>query len=281
MVRAGVLEFMDAPTPKITRGVEETDAVWEERLRAAWDEAETTARVRLKGNAPLNEASWNDSVGQFRAETAETAQSRWKQLSEVVHSKKRQANDLPRSLEKIYEVHEACVFQVWPNPEVKLVPAALSITRNHRERLPEVLSNQINQQGTCFIIYDSVLKCGELADHMLTLIETLLKFGIQEVALPEDKMNHWFPHQNTNLPFCIVRGLKDEDPLHNPPMTARVSALPATVNAVPDPLLLLQRPLHFIVLPKECREPGHPHRCIGDTFTNVIDLHTFFNFTNP
>jgi hypothetical protein len=242
--------------------------------------AETTARVRLTGNAPLSEASWNASVGQFRAETAETAQSRWKQLSEVIHPKKRQASDLPRTLQRIYEVPDACVYQVWPNPEVNLVPAALSIERNHKERLPEFLSNRINQQGTCFITYDSVLTRGELADHMLSLLETLLRFGIQEVALPEDKMNHWFPQQNTNLPFCIVRGLEGEDPLHNPLTTSRVSVLPATVNAVPDVLLLLHRPLHFIVLSKDCREPGHPHRRIGDTFTNVIDLNTFFNFTN-
>jgi ATP-dependent DNA helicase RecQ len=281
MVRAGVLEFLDAPTPKINRGVEETDAVWEERLRAAWDEAETTARVRLKGNAPLNEASWNDSVGQFRAETAETAQSRWKQLSEVIHTINLQESDLPRALQRIYEVPDACVNQVWPNPEVNLVPAALSIKRNHMKLLPEFLSNLISKQGTCFIKYDPILSCGDLADHMLSLIEKLLKFGIQEVSLPEDKMNHWFPQQNTNLPFCILRELNDEDPLHNPPMTSRVSVLPANVNAVPDALLLLQRPLHFIVLPKDCREPGHPRRHIGDTFTNIIDLNIFFNRTNP
>ena len=281
MVRAGVLEFLEVPSPQIIRGAEETDAVWEERRHTAWDMAETTARVRLTGNAPLSEASWNASVGQFRAETAETAQSRWKQLSEVIHPKKRQASDLPRTLQRIYEVPDACVYQVWPNPEVNLVPAALSIERNHRERLPEFLSNRINQQGTCFITYDPILTRGELADHMLSLLETLLRFGIQEVALPEDKMNHWFPQQNTNLPFCIVRGLEDEDPLHTPLTTSRVSVLPATVNAVPDALLLLHRPLHFIVLPKDCREPGHPHRRIGDTFTNVIDLNTFFNFTNP
>ena len=281
MVRAGVLEFLDAPTPKITRGVEETDAAWEERLRAVWDEAETTARVRLRGNAPLNEVPWNDSVGQFRAETAETAQSRWKQLSEVVHSKKRQASDLPTALQRIYEVPDACIYQVWLNPEVDLAPAAISIKRNHGERLPELLSNRISQQGTCFITYDPGLTCGDLADYMLSLIEKLLKLGIQEVALPEDKMNHWLPQQNTNLPFYILRELNDEDPLHNPPMTSRVSVLPANVNAVPDALLMLQRPLHFIVLPKVCREPGHPHRRIGDTFTNFIDIKTFFDFINP
>jgi ATP-dependent DNA helicase RecQ len=281
MVRAGVLEFLDVPTPKITRGAEEADEAWEERLHAAWDLAETTARVRLRGNAPLDEASWNASVGQFRAEAAETAQSRWKQLREVIHPKKRQASDLPRALQRIYEVPEAFVYQVWPNPEVNLVPTALSIERKHGKRLPELLSNRIGSQGTCFITYDPVLMCEELADHMLSLIETLLRFGIQEVALPEDKMNRWFPQQNTNLPFCTVRDLEDEDPLHNPPTTSRVSVLPATVNAVPDSLLLLHRPLHFILLPKDCREPGHPHRRIGDTFTNVIDLNTFFNFTNP
>lgn len=281
MVRAGVLEFLDAPSPQIIRGKNEADEAWEERLRAAWDEAETTARVRLTGNAPLDEASWIASVGQFRAETAETAQSRWKQLSEVIHTKKRQASDLPRALQRIYEVPDACVDQVWPNPEVNLVPTALSIKRNHSECLPEFLNNRISNQGTCFITYDPGLKCGDLADHMLSLIEKLLKFGIQEVALPKDKINDWFPQQNTNLPFCIVRDLEDEDPLHNPPTTSRVSVLPTTVNAVPDALLLLHRTLHFIVLPKDCREPGHTHRRIGDTFTNIIDLNTFFDFTNP
>lgn len=281
MVRAGVLEFLDVPSPQIIRGAEETDEAWEERLHAAWDMAETTARVRLRGNAPLDEASWNASIGQFRAETAETVQSRWKQLREVIHPKIRQPSDLPRALQRIYEVPDACVFQVWPKPEVNLVPTALPIEQNHEERLPELLRNRISNQGTCFITYDSVLSCEELADHMLSLMETLLKFGIQEVALPKDKMNRWFPQQNTNLPFCIVRGLKDEDPLYNPPTTYRVSVLPATVNAVPDALLLLHRPLHFIVLSKDCLEPGHPHRRIGDTFTNVIDLITFFNLTNP
>jgi ATP-dependent DNA helicase RecQ len=281
LVRAGVLEFLDVPSPQIMRGADETDVVWEERLRAAWDVAETTARVRLTGIAPLDPTSWNASVGQFRAETAETALSRWKQLSEVIHSKKRQASDLPRALQKIYEVPEACVFHVWPNPEVNLVPAALSIERNHRQRLPEFLTNRISNQGTCFITYDPTLTSGGLADHMHSLIETLLRFGIQEVALPRDKMKHWFPQQNTNLPFCIVRGIEEEDPLHNSPTTSRVSVLPAKVNAVPDALLMLDRPLHFIVLSKDCLEPGHPHRRIGDTFANVIDLHTFFSFTNP
>jgi ATP-dependent DNA helicase RecQ len=281
MVRAGILEFLDVPSPKIIRGTEETDEAWEERLYAAWDEAVTTARVRLVGNSPLDEASWNASVGQFRAETAETAKSRWKQLREVILQKKRQPSDLPKALQKIYEVPEACVYQVWPNPDINLVPSALSIERNYRERLPEFLNNRISQQGTCFITFDPILTNGELADYMLSLIQTLLKFGIQEVALPEDKMNRWFPQQNTNLPFCILRGLEDEDPLQNPPTTSRVSVLPAKVNAVPDALLLLHRPLHFLVLSKDCLEPEHPHRRIGDTFANVIDLINFFNFINP
>jgi ATP-dependent DNA helicase RecQ len=281
LVRAGVLEILDVPNPQIMRAAEETDAAWEERLRAVWDEAETTARVRLKGNAPLDEAAWNEGVGQFRAETAETAQSRWKQMRELIHPKQRLAGDLPRALQQIYEVPDACVYQVWPNAEVNLVPAALFVEQNHGKRLPELLNNRISNQGICFITYDSILTCGNLAEHMLSLMEMLLRFGIQEVAVPREQMNHWFPQQNTNLPFCIVRGLEDQDPLHNPPMTSRVSVLPATVNAVPDALLLIHRPLHFIVLPQTCQEPGHPHRRIGDTFANVIDLSTFFTFANP
>lgn len=74
--------------------------------------------------------------------------------------------------------------------------------------------------------------------------------------------------------FLIVRDPSEDSPFANHAPIPRVSFIPPDQagRPLPDSLFALSRPLHLILVPEECPDPGHSLRRIADGGFPSIEL---------
>jgi ATP-dependent DNA helicase RecQ len=237
------------------------------------------ATVRLLKNSPTSEQAWDEHVGAYRKEAGKAANRDWRSMEHILNEDK----SLVSILQQTYLVMAAGIHHVPESPgdEVPLPPSDLSAAI-----IPN-LANALgtHTSGTVLVTYRTV---GPSHDNLVrNLVETLKLLaaaGIREISLPPSwrSRNSWEGERNPIVEmkmrapekFLIIRGPSEDSPFANHAEVPRVSFIPPELagQMIPDAVLSIIRPLHLILVPEECPDPGHPHRRIGDGGFPSIDL---------
>jgi hypothetical protein len=264
LARAGVLQLVDT-------GTEFSDS----------DEGapQVHATVRLIKNSPNSERTWDELVGVYRKEAKKAADRNWTSMVNILNG----SQPLIGVLRKTYLVPSAGIHDVpeFPADEVPFPPADLSDAIG--PDLAKALG--IHASGTVLVTYSS---SGPLRDDVVRkLVETiklLSASGIREISLPPSwrSRNSWEGERNPiaemqmRAPerFLIVRDPCEDKPFARHPRVPRVSFIPPdhSGEAISGELLSVDRPLHLVLVPEKCPDPGHPLRSISDAGFPSIDL---------
>jgi len=264
LARAGVLELVDTGT-EFADSDESAPAVH--------------ATVRLMKNSPTSEETWDEHVGDYRREAMHAANRNWAAMTHILNS----SSPLIRILQQAYLVPAAGIYDVpeIPATEVPLPPADLSASI--APNLSQALG--IHASGTVLVTYrSSGPSRDDLVRKLVETLKLLASSGIREISLPSSwrSRNFWEGERNpiaemqTRAPekFLIVRDPSEDTPFSRHPGVPRVSFIPPdhSGKSIPGELLAVDRPLHLILVPEECPDPGHPLRRIGDAGFPSIDL---------
>lgn len=264
LARAGVIELVDT-------GTEFADS--DEGAPGVY------ATVRLLKTSPVSEETWDEHVGAYRQEARDAARRNWASMEHILNG----STPLIRILQQTYLVPAADIYDVpeIPADEAPFPPTDLSAAI--APHLAQTLG--IHASGTVLVTYRT---SGSSRDDLLRkLVETLRLLsaaGIREISLPSSwrRRKSWEGEQNPIAEmqmlapekFLIVRDPAEDSYLARHAGVPRVSFIPpdASGQAVCAELLSVNRPLHLILVPEECPDPGHPLRRIVDAGFPSIDL---------
>lgn len=276
LARAGVLEFRHLPPPEIKQKDGESDADFEQRREALWETYRATSRIALLKANPLSENNWSEATSGHRKSVDRHQRRSWKGMESVLNQSRR----LTDVLSDIYRIPEAGIEHVprFPNGTAPTPPEQLC-----RETSPALADIAARHR---FITYPTAGVHGETTAVRLSgILRVLATHGIREICLPHAwRVNAWdgmpdplaAANKASREHFIIVRTLKEDDEHANVPSVPRVTLLtPDWVDKrIPSHLFTMHRPLHLILIPEECRDPGHVDRRIGDTRADVIPIQT-------
>ncbi|MEI7909633.1 MAG: protein DpdF [Verrucomicrobiota bacterium] len=264
LARAGVLELVNT-------GTEFSDS----------DEGapQIHATVRLWKNSPTSEQTWDEQVGAYRKEAKDAAHRNWTSMAQILDG----SQSLIGVLRQTYLVPSAGIHDVpeFPADEVPFPPADLSAAiAPHLAKAVGIYAS-----GTVLVTYRT---SGQSRDDLVRkLVETLKLLsaaGIREISLPPSwrSRNSWEVERNPIVEmqmrapekFLIVRVPSEDKPFACHPRVPRVSFIPPdhSGQAIHADILAVDRPLHLILVPEECPDPGHMLRRIGDAGFPSIDL---------
>ena len=263
LARAGVLELMDTC-----------------RDFAASDDSAPAvyATVRLVKNAPNSENAWNDDVGVYRQEAMNASNRNWASMERILNH----SMPLISILRQTYLVPAAGIHDVpeIPADETPFPPADLSAAI--KPHLAQALG--IHRSGTVLVTYRASGRSRDLVGKLVETLKLLAAAGIREISLPPSwrSSNSWEGERNPIVEmqirapekFLIIRDPSEDSPFANHAEVPRVSFIPPDQagHMIPAALLSIMRPLHLILIPEECPDPGHPLRSIRDGGFPSIDL---------
>ncbi|MCB1129529.1 MAG: ATP-dependent DNA helicase RecQ [Verrucomicrobiae bacterium] len=266
LVRAGVLELVDT-------GIDFAEADGEGK-------PSVHATVRLLKNSPNTEEDWDAQVGTYRKEVMAAARRDWNSMERILR------NDAPLAsiLRQTYLVPAAGIHDVTEIPVDEIPSPPEDLCASLATHLTTALG--IHASGTVLITYRT--SSGPLRDDLpRKLAETLRRLaaaGIREVSLPPAwrVRKFWYGERNPisemqmQAPekFLIVRDPAEDSRFAHHAAIPRVSFIPPDLagHPIPDSLLFISRPLHLILVPEECPDPGHPLRRITDGGFPSIEL---------
>lgn len=117
-------------------------------------------------------------------------------------------------------------------------------------------------------------------DAIVQILEDLLAtFEVREICVPDllrskaiglEKL-----HTRAADGVLLIQSLDEETETHRTSTYALARATVITERHVPEAMLLLDRPLHIVLLPSETPDPFHPGRRIVDTGENVLTIDQF------
>jgi ATP-dependent DNA helicase RecQ len=264
LARAGVLELVDTGTE-----FSDSDDV----------APQVHATVRLLKNSPISEQAWDEHVGIYRKEAGKAANRDWASMEHIL----KESKPLIEILRKTYLVPSAGIHDVpeFPADEVPFPPDDLSSTI--APNLARALG--IHATRTVLVTYrTSGPSRDDLVRNLMETLKLLAAAGIREISLPPSwrSRNSWEGERNPiaemqmRAPekFLIVRDAGEDKPFARHPRVPRVSFIPPdhSGKAISGELLSVNRPLHLVLVPDECPDPGHPLRSIRDARFPSIDL---------
>ena len=288
MARVGVIELKHFDPPELKKLPDETDAEYQLRCEDLIAEDRVRFAIHVLRPAPNSQDKWNDLMTEYRQQVGETSRSSKKFLDDLVYAK-RPLNDL---LKEVYRVERAGIPYVSETAE-DLPPLPVSFPElKLGSRLEKWLEGievlpMRHQTPVAFVTYQSRgIEPRDLANSWIRLLVLLVQSGIREIALPSiwrtavdwggGKRN---PLERDLTPkslegFLIVRDLDEDHDWSRHPCVPRVTFLPPEYSdrVIPESLHSVDRSLHLILLPENCRDSADPRRRIGEVRNSVIDL---------
>ncbi len=269
LARARVLRIHYRPLPHVERTVDESDEALNNRRTRLREEHFARCSIELLGdNNPLNEGSWNDLVEPDRAGSRQEASANWRRMAAILDGE----GTLPDILSAVYKVPAAGIYSVGIDHTDAVstppIPQATPVL--------DILLKAIASQPSIPLI---TYRTKDLREQGRLVVEVMLRLaalGVREFAVPIGWRTaaHWF--QNIGNPieklnarsperFIIIREIHDAEPLlHGLLPVPRVTLLgpEAADRPLPGNLLLINRPLHLIVVPGETIDHQHTGRTV-------------------
>jgi ATP-dependent DNA helicase RecQ len=238
-----------------------------------------TATVRLLKNSPISEESWDHLVGDHRQAVMATAWANWQAMRQVLGGRA----SLAALLRKTYIVAEAGIHDVLEVPPGVGPEPPRDIASNIGPNLLGALG--AHSTGNVFILYRTAgANRDEVARRLVDALALLAAAGVREISLPaswrerklwESRPNP-IPEMLRRSPerFLITRDPDEDKSFAKHPGVPRISFVPPdhAGDVLDSRLLHVERPLHLILVPEECLDPGNPLRKVGETGLPAIRL---------
>lgn len=269
LARARVLRLHYRPLPPVERTADESDKALDDRRSRLREEHFASCLIELLGdNNPLNEGSWNDLVEPDRAGSRQEASANWRRMASILDGK----GNLPDILSAVYKVPAAGIYSVsLDHTDVVSTPPI-----SHAKPVSDILQQAIAGQPSIPLI---TYRTKDLREQGRLVVEVMLRLaalGIREFAVPYGWRTaaRWFQTIGNPLEkltarsperFIIIREIHDAEPLlHGFLPVPRVTLLgpDAAGHPLPGNLLLINRPLHLILVPGEAVDHQHAGRTV-------------------
>ncbi|MDQ2102191.1 protein DpdF [Azospirillum isscasi] len=286
MARANMLELRSLPPETLARQEGEAEAAYGLRADLYWARYFTRAVVQVSEVTHRNRDAFDVRISAERERSFKAAEA-GRGLLDRLLSGAAEVSDL---LHELYTSHaprrtvvvsRACggcsVDRRRDGPNVRYAePASFGIegvepcdTRLFQERFPH-----LDAAAPVLLPLPGTLEAAEVVAILADLVST---FGIREIAVP-DAMRGLegltLLHRNARDGILFVQSTDEEVATGlTAYRVARASLLAS--GPVPEHLLLLERPLHVILVPPAVPDPHHPGRRLAETGTNVLSFDQF------
>ncbi len=287
MARSGLIKLDSAPPDLPERRTDESDAAYEARVDALWEQYFNTIVVRVVDQAHLRPAHFEARTAVDRERAAAAADRSFASLMAALEGQREMGSVLAdlysnSESERTVIVSRSC-RGCRADPSEKhlpyLIPAGSGIRRVARVDLGNWSNRFPHLSGTVTVFFrrDAAALEAKFERALASLVGT---FGVTEVAAPQLAWHNypWLSVLHRRAPgrTLIARTIEE-----GPPVTGTLPLPRATLlwpwggERIPDPLLLLlDRPLHVIFAPVDL--PGdHPLRSHAETAEHAITLDNF------
>ena len=291
MARAGLIELDSVPPESLERQPDEDDASYDRRWEAQWQKFFTQLPVRTRDLRHLDQSYFEACIGKERERGRKAASSGFNNLMAALRGEKEMSKVLSGLFSVTIDGRMVVVSPVCRGCPVDgyrhsdelqdyQIPTGVGIARVIEPRIGLWRKRFPHLDGRPCVILCPSVDNGVLASKIIKALRALVAmFGIQELALPVDRLNT-LPelmqlHRDTPEGVLIVRALQQgvDDYVGLP--LPRATLLPFDHDSpIPDSLLFLERPLHIIFAPEDVPS-DHGLRQYRDTAINILSLDDF------
>lgn len=281
LARSGALAIQHRPPPDIVKADSETEEDFQMRRGTEMQNHFSICPIKLLTTEDtLSSEFWEKTVAASRNKTLSLSYDNWERMDKLLSGDA----EIEEVLRATYNV---------PSVGIMVGYGAAGFPAHFPRKLVSevnpILQSVLpaNLKGPLLVSYEDegsdLLRMRSIID----LIRILVRLGIREIAVPKTwrSLGSW-PYGATNPfsriyaeapeKFVILRSVDEGDDLHlGGPPVPRVTVLDLDLakNPIPMHILLINRPLHLIILPSDCSDHRHPHRRIGDVAPpNVITI---------
>ena len=286
MARARMLDLGSRPPEVIARGEKETDDDFDLRNEEHWSAYYRKTVVSLLELGSNNQAIFDALIAEERSRSYRSATS-----GKVLLDKLLSGNiEISNLLDDLYRSHaprrtlvvsRACggcpVHRREGTDDLNYAePFAHGIDVVDRQDSSEFRTRfpHLNLSAPVLIPMSDPFDSNTLLQVLGDLVAT---FRVREISVPE-RLRSDVPalnklHARASDGLVLLQSLEEE--VHRTSSYSLARATVFTAHQIPEAILLLDRPLHFILLPASTPDPFHPDRRLVDTGANVLTIDQF------
>ncbi len=286
MARARMLDLRSQPPEIVARGEKETDDDFDLRNEEQWSAYYRKVVVDLLELGSKNQAVFDTLIGEERSRSYRSA-SNGKALLDKLLSGSFEMSSL---LDDLYRSHT-------PRRTMIVSRACGGCPVHRREGTDDLRYAEPFSQGIDVVdpvdisafmtrfphlnsaapILIPLLEPFDLNTLYLLLGDLVGTFGVREISVP-DRLRRGMPalnrlHSRASDGLVLLQSLEEEG--HRAFSYPLARATVVTEHRMPEAILLLDRPLHIILLPASTPDPFHLDRRLVDTGANVLTTDQF------
>jgi ATP-dependent DNA helicase RecQ len=288
MARAGLLIFAPVPPPSIEPNEGEDPIVFEERRRRVFENFVRQVAIRLLDPRHSDKRHWETVVASTRA-ALRAADYESASLVQQLRHLRTPLNDLFR---EVYTIDDppvrpprlagSCPITRASNSVSfqSTDPEVLGLTSTAVKLSPELdraLAPSKDEAGRFWIAYEATLKeareVRKWHDRILSLLRYLVSGGIIELCLPHGALstNEWTQLTMRSSQKFLIRCSGTEDRSAGQVCMPRFTLVDEKHNSAVEleQIMMVYRPQHVILAPKDTTDPRSPHRRLFDMFGHL------------
>jgi hypothetical protein len=289
MARAGLITFAPHLPPPIERIANEDDGTFEERRRKILDRFSREVAVRISDPRHWDEAHWNSSVARTRA-ALRAADEEEGRLVRELRNLRRPLNDIFREVYTLYDpivrpplVTGSCpitrqkgtVSFRSPDPEITAIRETSATLSPDFERALAPCSDEV---GRSWVSYEAIgcdtRELRRWRERMVSLLRYAVADGITELLIPDNFLSNgeWSQlTQRAPLRFLIRSTAEANDRAKPVAPVPRLTLLGERQVSAADleEVMIVNRPRHVIVIPRNAPDPTRPQRRLLDVVRHL------------
>jgi ATP-dependent DNA helicase RecQ len=286
MARARMLDLESRPPEIVARSEQETDEDFGLRNEEQWSAYFRKIVVRLLELGSKNRAIFDEAIGEERSRSYRSATTNRVLLDKLLS----ETTEISSLLDDLYRSHtprrtlivsRACggcpVHRREGTEELQYVePFANGIDVIDPVDISAFTTRfpHLNVAAPILIPMPDPFDLNTLVQVLGDLVAT---FGIRDISVP-DRLRGDMPaitrlHSRASDGLVLLQSLEEEG--HRTCSYPLARATVVIARRVPETMLLLDRPLHVILLPASTPDPFHPERRFVDTGANVLTIDQF------
>ncbi len=286
MARARMIDLESRPPDMIARDEGETDAAFDLRNEEHWSAYYRKAVVSVLEFAHRNRATFEERIRDERSRAFRAAAASHDLLDDLLEGHV----EISKLLDDLYRSHAprrtlivspSCggcpshrrtgtVDLHYVEPFAHGIDAVSPVDISaFKERFPD-----LNLAAPIIIPIPAAIDAAAIVQILEDLVAT---FGVREIGVPDH-----FRAENAALGklhvlatdgIVLLQSLEEEHHRASAYRLARATVL--TDEKVPEAMLLLDRPLHILLVPLSAPDPFHPDRLLVDTGSNTLTIDRF------
>lgn len=282
MARAKMLTLESRPPEAIAREEDESEEAFELRNEEHWGRYFLQTVVHMTELRHRNKSVFDAAIKVERDRAFDASASNKRQLDELLSG----AVEISELLDELYRNHTLrrtlIVSRACGGCSVHRRQG--TIARDYAEPFAGGITDVIPCDTSLFQlrfphintsapVIVPVPEPGNPAQVSAVLDDCVATFGIREIVIPErlrSAANLNRLHKRAANQLLFVNSFEEESANATAYQNARVTVLPA--RPISDAYLLLDKPLHIMLVPTSVPDPLHPERRLVDTGTNILSI---------